>query len=148
MMRLSTLLGALLLSASPAIADEIVYLKCVTKVTVVKKDIKSNKITKKEEATETDHVMVNLTKSRTLTAKKPEWTEDTIINGVAIIDEDWSENGFTNTMKVTMQIVPPGPMTGDAIRRNNATLETFKARGMCQGIDESEFEKARKEAMS
>jgi|TARA_B100000073_G_scaffold169293_1_gene140059 hypothetical protein len=142
-MKYLTFFSALLLSASPAIADEIVYLKCVTKVTVVKKDLMFNKITKKEEETVTDHVMVNLTKSRTLTAGKPEWTEDKIVNGVAIIDEDWSENGFTNTMKVTMQIVPPGPMTGDAIRRNDSTLETFKARGMCEGIDESEFEKAR-----
>ena len=147
-MRCLPLLGALLLSASSAVADDFVYLKCVTKVTVVKKDLKSNKITKKEEATETDHIMVNLTRSRTLTAKKPEWNEDKIVNGVAIIDENWSENGFTNTMKVTMQIVPPGPMTGDAIRRNDATLETFKARGMCKGIDESDFEKELKEAKS
>ena len=147
-MKLSTLLDALLLSASPAIADDFVYLKCETKVTVVEKDLKSNKITKKEELIEADHIMVNLTKSRILTAKEPEWNEDKIVNGVAIIDENWSENGFTNTMKVTMQIVPPGPMIGDAIRRNDATLETLKARGMCKGIDESEFEKALKEAKS
>ena len=56
--------------------------------------------------------------------------------------------GFDLTMKVTMQIVPPGPMIGDTTRRNDATLETLKARGICKGIDESEFEKARKEAMS
>ena len=62
-MKLSTLLGALLLSASPAIADDFVYLKCETKVTVVEKDLKSNKITKKEELIDADHIMVNLTKA-------------------------------------------------------------------------------------
>ena len=51
-------------------------------------------------------------------------------------------------MKVAMQIVPPGPMIGDATRRNDATLEIIKARGMCKGIDESDFEKAMKEAKS
>ena len=61
-MKYPIILGALLLSASPALADEFVYLKCVTKVTVVKKDLKANKITKKVEATETDQIMVNLTK--------------------------------------------------------------------------------------
>ena len=147
MKRLSILLGALLLSASPAIADDFVYLKCVTKVTIARKDLKSNKITKREE-TETEHVMVNLTKSLTLTANNPTWKEDKIVNGVAIIEEDRSENGFYLSMKATMQIVPPGPMTGDAIQRNDDFSETFKARGMCKGIDESEFEKALKEAQS
>ena len=67
---------------------------------------------------------------------------------MAIIDENWSENGFANTMKVTIQIVPPGPMMGDAILRNEAILKTFKARRMCKGIGESDFEKALKEAKS
>ena len=119
----------------------------MTKVTIARKDLKSNKITKREE-TETEHVMVNLTKSLTLTANNPTWKEDKIVNGVAIIEEDRSENGFYLSMKATMQIVPPGPMTGDAIQRNDDFSETFKARGMCKGIDESEFEKALKEAQS
>jgi len=87
-LRAVQLLGALLLFASPAIADEFVYLKCETKVTVVKKDLKSNKITKGEELIEADHMMVNLTKSQILTAKEPEWNQDNIVNGVAIIDEN------------------------------------------------------------
>ena len=76
--------SALLLSASPAIADEFVYLKCVTKVTIARKDLKSNKITKREE-TETEHVMVNLTKSLTQTASNPTWREEKIVNGVACL---------------------------------------------------------------
>ena len=147
MKRLPVLLGALLLSASPAIADDFVYLKCVAKVTIARKDLKSNKIMKRE-VTETEHVMVNLTQSLTLTANNPTWKEDKIVNGVAIIEEDRSENGFYLSMKATMQIVPPGPMTGDAIQLNDDFWETFKARGMCKGIDESEFEKALKEAKS
>ena len=101
MKKLSVLLGALLLSASPAIADDFVYLKCVTKVTIARKDLKSNKITKREE-TETEHVMVNLTKSLTLTANNPTWKEDKIVNGVATIEEDRSEDGFYLSMKATM----------------------------------------------
>ena len=54
--------------------------------------------------------------------------------------------GFDLTMKVTMQIVPPGPMTGDTTRCNGVTLETAKAREICKGIEESDFEKALKEA--
>ena len=53
-MNLPVLLSFLLLSASPVIADEIVYLKCVTKVTIESKDLDTNKITKREE-TKTTH---------------------------------------------------------------------------------------------
>ena len=140
--------SALLLSASPAIADEIVYLKCVTKVTVVKKDLMFNKTTKKEEETVTDHVMVNLTKSLTRTANNPTWREEKIVNGVAITERERSENGLYFKRKGTLQIVPPGPVIIEAIVRNDYFSETTKVRGMCEGIDESEFEKARKEAKS
>ena len=47
--------------------------------------------------------------------------------------------GFDLTIKATVQIVPPGPITGDSIQRNDDFSEIFKARGMCEGIDESEF---------
>ena len=140
-------LGALLVSASPAIGDEIVYLKCVTKVNIESKDLDTNKIGKREE-TKTTHIMVNLTKSLTRTANNPTWREEKIVNGVAITERERSENGLYFKSKGTMQIVPPGPFIGEAIVRNDYFWETSKARGMCEGIDESEFEKARKEAKS
>ena len=146
-MNLPVLLSFLLLSASPVIADEIVYLKCVTKVTIEGTDVDTYKITKREEI-KTTHIMVNLTKSLTQTASNPKWREEKIVNGVAIYERDRSENGLYFKRKATMQIVPPGPVNIEAIVRNDYFSETTKVRGMCEGIDESEFEKARKEAMS
>ena len=140
-------LSSLLLLASPAIADEFVYLKCITKVTIESKDLDTNKITKREEA-KTTHIMVNLTKSLTLTATNPTWREEKIDNGVAISERDRSENGLYFKSKGTLQIVPPGPFIGEAIVRNDYFSETTNGRGMCQGIDESDFEKALKEAKS
>ena len=55
MKKLSVLLGALLLSASPVLADDLVYLECESKIVVTTKDLKSNQITKREETTETTH---------------------------------------------------------------------------------------------
>ena len=146
-MNLPVLLSFLLLSASPVIADEIVYLKCVTKVNIESKDLDTNKIGKREE-TKTTHIMVNLTKSLTRTANNPTWREEKIVIGVAISERERSENGLYFKRKGTLQIVPPGPVNIEAIVRNDYFSETTKVRGMCEGIDESEFEKARKEAKS
>ena len=146
-MNLPVLLSFLLLSASPVIADEIVYLKCVTKVTIEGTDVDTYKITKREEI-KTTHIMVNLTKSLTQTANNPTWREEKIVNGVAITERERSENGLYFKRKGTLQIVPPGPVIIEAIVRNDYFSETTKVRGMCEGIDESEFEKARKEAKS
>ena len=141
-MKYLPLLGALLLSASPVVADDLVYLECEAKSVATTKDLKSNQITKKEETTETTHHKVDLANSRTASAKKPEWEEVKIVDGVAVLDEELTENGFNISMKGSWQIVPPGRFTGDGLASNDAISETFKVRGMCKASDASVFEKA------
>tara|TARA_B100001057_G_scaffold97132_1_gene93821 strand:+ start:1341 stop:1778 length:438 start_codon:yes stop_codon:yes gene_type:complete len=142
MKRLSNLLSALLLSASPAVADDFVYLECEVKTVATTKDLKSNQITKREEATETTHHKVDLAKSRAATAKEPEWEEVKIVDGVAVLDEESTENGINISMKGFWQIVPPGRLIGDALVSNVSFSETFMVRGMCKASDASVFEKA------
>ncbi len=142
MKRLSNLLSALLLSASPAVANDFVYLECETKSVATTKDLKSNQIMKREEATETTHHKVDLENSRTASAKEPEWEEVKIVDGVGVLDEELSENGFNISMKGSWQIVPPGRLTGDGLFSNDVITETFKVRGMCKASDASVFEKA------
>ena len=147
-MKYLPLLGALLLSAAPALADKFVYLECVSKEVIIKKDLKSNQITKREEATETTHHKVDLENSRTASAKETEWEEVKIVDGVGVLDEELSENGFNISMKGSWQIVPPGRLTGDGLFSNDVISETFKVRGMCNSSDASVFEKALKESES
>ena len=141
-MKYLPLLGALLLSASPAVADDFVYLECEVKTVATTKDLKSNQITKREEATETTHHKVDLENSRTASAKEPEWEEVKIVDGVGVLDEELSQNGFNISMKGSWQIVPPGRLTGDGLFSNDLISETFKVRGMCNASDASMFEKA------
>ena len=61
---------------------------------------------------------------------------------MAVIDEKRTSNGFTSTMKATMQIVPSGRIMADNLFTNDTTSETFKARGMCNAVDATVFEKA------
>ena len=141
-MKLPTLLGALLLSASPAVADDFVYLECEVKSVATTKDLKSNQIAKREESTETTHHKVDLVKSRAATAKEPEWEEVKIVDGVAVLDEEFTDNGADIKIKGSWQIVPPGRFTGDGLFSNDAISESFKLRGMCKASDASVFEKA------
>ena len=75
-------------------------------------------------------------------AKNPEWEENKIVNSAFVIDEEWTANGFTTTIKYSMQVVPPYRIAGDGLSRNDAILESAIARGMCKAIDASVFEKA------
>jgi len=148
MKKLSVLLGALLLSALPAIADDLVYLECESKIVVTTKDLKSNQITKREETTETTHNKIDLANSRTASAKDPEWEEVKIVEGVIIEDDEFTENGFDISIKGSWQIVPPGRFTGDGLFIDDTTSTTFTIRGICKASDASAFEKAPKEAKS
>ena len=64
-MKLPILLGALLLSASPVVADDLVYLECETKSVNTTKDLKLNQIMKREETAEITHHKVDLANGRT-----------------------------------------------------------------------------------
>ena len=142
MKKLSTLLGSLLLSVSPAIADDLVYLECESNLLTTIKDLKSNQITKREEPTETTYHKIDLANSRTASAKKPGWEEVKIVDGVILLDQEFTVNGVDMKMNGFWQIVPPGRFTGDGLASNDAFSATFKVRGICKAIDESVFEKA------
>ena len=142
MKKLSTLLSALLVSASPAVADDLVYLECEGKSVTTIKELKSNQILKREETTETIYHKVDLANSRTASAEDPEWEEIKIVDGVSVEDKEFTEDGFVIKRKGSWQVVPPGRFIGDSSFSNDTTSTTFKARGMCKGIDESLFEKA------
>ena len=139
-------LGALLVSASPAVADDIVYLECEGKSVTTIKELKSNQILKREETTETTHHKFDLVNSRSMAADNPQWEEVKIVDGVVVLDEESTEDGFDIKIKGSWQIVPPGRLTGDGSFINDTTSTTFKLRGMCKASDASEFEEALKEA--
>ena len=142
MRKLSVLLGSLLLSASPAIAGDFVYLECEGKSVTTIKELKSNQILKREETTETTHHKVDLANSRTASAKDPGWEEVKVVDGVAVIDEESTEDGFDIKVNASWRIVPPGRFTADGLFINDATSTAFTIRGMCKASDASVFKEA------
>ena len=139
-------ISALLLSASPVVADDFVYLRCESNRFITVKDLKSNQIIKKEEETVIQHLRLDLLNSRIMGALGGEWEEVEIVNGYIIEDREEKINGNTFIQKASMQFDPTGQIIADSlIRRDSLSeLESGKIRGICTASDESAFEKALK----
>ena len=143
-MKLPILLGALLLSASPVVADDFVYLMCELKGFTEMKDLKTNETERSIVESDIQYWKVNVAKSQLITAEGYVWDKAKIVNGVAI--EEWEKprdkNGITLSLKSSIQIVPPGPLSFHSLSRSDFYSYSMKGTGMCKGSDASVFEKA------
>ena len=149
-MKYLILIGALVISASPAVAADFVYLKCESKRFITLKDLKLNQIIKREEKTFIQHLKLDLLNSRIMGSLGGEWEEVQIVNGHVVEETEIIKNGKTFVTKASMQYDPPGRIIADHLIRRDALseLESGKIRGICTGSDESSFEKALKESQS
>tara|TARA_B100001121_G_scaffold75727_1_gene67182 strand:+ start:47 stop:496 length:450 start_codon:yes stop_codon:yes gene_type:complete len=149
-MKYLILIGALVISASPAVAADFVYLKCESKRFITLKDLRLNQIIKREEKTFIQHLKLDLLNSRIMGSLGGEWEEVQIVNGHVVEETEIIKNGKTFVTKASMQYDPPGRIIADHLIRRDALseLESGKIRGICTGSDESSFEKALKESQS
>ena len=143
-------LSALLLSASPALADDFFYLQCNTNLSKITKDLRANKIIESQEGVDIPLISkVDLTNNRIMGAQSnPEWEEMEIVNGVYSVEEEELENGVTTSMSMSMQVDPPGQVTLNILSRDDDISISVKMTGMCKEVDASVFEKALKESES
>lgn len=149
-MKLSTLLSALLLSASPALADDFVYLMCEREGFNESTDLKTNKKDRSIVGSHIQHWKVDVANSRLIEAEGDVWDKAKIVNGVAI--EEWekprNKNGITLSFKFSIQIVPPGSLSFHSLSRSDFFTYSMNGTGMCKEADASVFEKALKESES
>ena len=87
-MKYLILIGALLLSALPAVAADFVYLKCESKRFITLKDLRLNQIIKREEKTFIQHLKLDLLNSRIMGALGGDWEEVKIVNGYVVEDRE------------------------------------------------------------
>ena len=143
-MKLPMLLGVLLLSASPVVADDFVYLICECKGFNEMTDLKTNEIERSIAGSNIQHWKVNVAKSQLITAEGDVWEKAKIVNGVAI--EEWekprNKDGITLSLKSSVQMVPRGPLSFHSLSRSDFYSYSMNGTGMCKGSDASVFEKA------
>ena len=144
-MKYLPLLGALILSALPAFADDFLYLQCDTKFSKISMDLRVNKIIESDEGVDVLYSKVDLINSRVITAEvDAEWEEVEIVNGVYSVDEEKLVDGVTLSTSMFLQVDPPGKMTVNVLSRDDNSSVSFKVTGMCKEVDASVFEEASK----
>ena len=148
-MKFHLVLGALLLSASPAIADDFLYLRCDTKFSKISKDLRANKIIESDEGVDIFHSKVDLVNSQILAAKgEPEWKELQIVDGVYVFNEEELKHGVATSMSLSLQVDPPRQITVNVLALDGDYSRTTKMTGMCKEVDASVFKKALKASES
>ena len=143
-MRSLLVLGALLVSASPVLADDFVYLRCETMQNLTYSNSKTSKILDNRRMSAVNILQVDL-KKKTLFDTRSTRPIDVTIQGTNL---SW-RNAF-NTIKSgqdvsgKINLVPPYHFsTGGVVtdKTNNINL-TFSEEGSCAEIDASEFQEA------
>ena len=140
-MKYLPLLGALLLSASPAVADDLVYLKCIG--TVQWGGIKPTG--EKSEATEelTLHFKIDTKEKFYIDSNNPEYKHEVKIwNGVVFEQFTDFEQPFTGIMNTQIAYDPPGKMISKTTMRDNKTSVEYtqEVSGICEASDASAYE--------
>ena len=140
-MKLPILLGALLLSASPVLADDLVYLKCTG--TLQWGEIKPSG----EKSQETEEITLQFkidTKEKFyIDSNNPENLHKVKIwNGVVFEQFTDFKQPFTGIMNVQIAFDPPGKMIAKTKARDNSpSVEyTQEVSGICEASDAASYE--------
>jgi len=139
-MKYLPLLGALLLSASPAVADDFVYLKCSGTVLWGKLIPSGDKAEETEKITL--HFKIDTKKKLYIDSNNPENLHKVkILNGVVFEQMDFEE-GATGHMIAQIAFDPPGKMLAKTKARDNSTSVEYtqEISGICIASDASAYE--------
>ena len=140
-MKYLQLLGALLLSASPAIADGFVYLKCDVEMTRTYQFPFKDQVDVEENSL-VEYYKVDTANSRMMMANTAKWAEANIVDGVVIQNFNMVEDGLTHKGYSSMQISPPGVVDMDTTTSNDEVSMRVVVKGSCQSSAASAFQKA------
>ena len=140
-MKLPILLTALLLSTSPALADEYLYMVCKVKGRNTITNLTSGHVLDKKDVE--DYVMfkVDLSKSLFRNNRNPDWDRISVIGNTIVQDKKISREGFSARVKGVLPLNLPGPISTDSWFKNTIEYQVIKTKGDCRKIDASMWEK-------
>ena len=136
MNKLPLLLATLLLSASPAVADDFLYLVCKiegqnTFTNLVSKDVIDDNYE--------DYLMfeVDLSKSLFRNHRDPEWVQMSVDGNTIVQDTKYDREGFTARVRGVLPLNPPGQITIDNWFKTTTEYQVVKGKGDCKMSDSS-----------
>ena len=144
MMKLPTLLTALLLSASPAVSEDYLYFRCKKSDDIVITNSATSRIIGKRTKDVTSIFKIDLTK-KTLTDARAGYPQSfTVQNKTIIITYKVDNDQLKSSDIFKLNLIPPYSISskGTAIvKAMNKSLST-RGEGSCEEVDASVFEKA------
>ena len=134
------LIVALFLFASPALADDFLYVVCRikgsnTSTNLISRDVLNNDYV--------DFLMfkVDLSKSLFRNHRAPEWIRISVVGNTIVQDTKINGEGFSAHVKGVLPLNPPGSISIDNWFRNTTEYRVIKGKGDCRKTDLSTWEK-------
>ena len=143
-MKLPTLLGALLLSASPAVSNDCLYLRCKKSDDIVITNSATSRIIGKRTKDVSSIFKIDLTK-KTLTDARAGYPQSFTVHNKTIVITYKVDNDQLKSSDVSkLNLMPPYSISskGTAIVKTMNKSLTTRGEGSCEEVDPSVFEKA------
>ena len=140
-MKIPLLLASLFFSASSALADVCVYLKCDVLTSLVTKQVGKNQVLEDKQIEEQAFLKVDIANSRVKT-NAGLWEDVTIANGVVFSTTNVAQAGATIVGEFMLEFSPPGRLSIQGTTTLGDALQEMSVKGACQLSDESAIEDA------
>ena len=138
-MKLLILLTNLLLSSTPALADDFVYLKCDALVSAITKQAITNEVLADVQEQEQRFFKVDVTNSR-VKEQTGRWDDATLVNGVAYSRVNDVYEGATIVGEFMLEYSPAGRVSIQATTTFDEVIGKMVVNGTCQSSDKDTFE--------
>ena len=145
-MKYLSLLGALFLSALPALADDFLYVVCDLEGTDKTISLPSGQVISDEPIADTSlRFKINLTEQKARSHKDPVCADISVWGDLIIQYTQIDEGGIIGQIQATMPLNPPGPISINNWFKTQTEYQVIHGEGDCREIDSSVFDEASKQ---
>ena len=149
-MKYLPILGALLLSASPAVADDFLYLRCKQSVDMVITDLITSKIVEDRTIDDISILKIDFSKKTMHDSRAGLTVNFALKNKIATIIQKVDDDEVKLDDVTKIKLFPPysNSSTGTGIFKAKNQSSTHRAEGVCEEVDASVWDKSFKESES
>ncbi|KZR91174.1 hypothetical protein [Synechococcus sp. MIT S9508] len=149
-MKYLPILGALLLSASPAIADDLLYLRCKQSVDIVITDLITSEIVEDRTIDDISILKIDFSKKTMHDSRAGLTVNFALKNKIATIIQKVDDDEVKVDDVTKIKLSPPylNSSTGTGIVKAKNQSSTYRAEGVCEEVDASAWNESFKQSES
>ena len=143
-MKFLPIIGALLISASPAAAGDYLYLRCKYSVDIVTTNTKTSKINEDRTIDDTALLKIDFNKKTVLDTRSSAALGFTLQHETMTIIQKVDDDEMKLNSVDKIELIPPYATSGSgsAISKSKNATRTYSYEGSCEEIDASVFDEA------